>query len=72
MLDHLGEEEAAAAIVGAIERALAEGPPHPDIGGKADTVDSARRSREWVRLSGTRSRSVNVWSWPGLSHGCPV
>jgi tartrate dehydrogenase/decarboxylase/D-malate dehydrogenase len=39
MLEHLGETEAAAAIVGAIEKVLAD--PRiltPDMGGKADTV----------------------------------
>ncbi len=40
MLEHLGHPEAAAAVVGAIERLLAEGGPRtPDIGGQASTGD---------------------------------
>ena len=40
MLDHLGQAEAAAAIVTAIERVLAQGEPHtPDLGGTAGTGD---------------------------------
>lgn len=37
MLDHLGEGEAAAAILRAIERVLAEGPRTRDLGGQAGT-----------------------------------
>jgi tartrate dehydrogenase/decarboxylase/D-malate dehydrogenase len=41
MLEHLGHADAAAAIVAAIERVLADpsAPRTPDIGGKATTVD---------------------------------
>ncbi|MEA2866663.1 MAG: tartrate dehydrogenase/decarboxylase / D-malate dehydrogenase [Bradyrhizobium sp.] len=39
MLDHLGHPEVAAAIVGAIERVLLEGPHNPDLGGTASTED---------------------------------
>ena len=41
MLEHLGHGDAAAAIVGAIERVLAEpsAPRTPDIGGRATTVE---------------------------------
>jgi tartrate dehydrogenase/decarboxylase/D-malate dehydrogenase len=41
MLEHLGHAEAAAAIVGAIERVLADpgAPRTPEIGGKASTTD---------------------------------
>jgi tartrate dehydrogenase/decarboxylase/D-malate dehydrogenase len=39
MLDHLGEPEAAAAIVRAIERVLVAGPRTRDIGGTANTVE---------------------------------
>src|SRR5713101_4487960 len=39
MLDHLGHPEAAAAVMGAIEIVLAEGPRTPDMGGKATTVE---------------------------------
>ena len=39
MLEHLGEKEAAAAIVGAIEHVLAERKLRTrDLGGNADTV----------------------------------
>jgi len=39
MLEHLGQKDAANAIVGAIERVLIDGPRTPDIGGKAKTQD---------------------------------
>ena len=39
MLDHLGFPEAAAAVVGAIERVLTSGPRTRDIGGTASTVE---------------------------------
>jgi tartrate dehydrogenase/decarboxylase / D-malate dehydrogenase len=40
MLEHLGEEDAATEIVGAIERSLAGGGPRtPDLGGTATTAD---------------------------------
>ncbi|NQU70447.1 MAG: tartrate dehydrogenase, partial [Rhodospirillales bacterium] len=40
MLEHLGEDEAAAAIVAAIEGLLREdGPKTGDLGGKATTVE---------------------------------
>jgi tartrate dehydrogenase/decarboxylase/D-malate dehydrogenase len=41
MLDHLGHADAAAAIVGAIERILADpkAPRTPDIGGRASTIE---------------------------------
>lgn len=41
MLEHLGEEEAAAAIVGAIERCLQDGIKTKDLGGSASTQDVA-------------------------------
>ena len=37
MLEHLGHKDAAAAVVGAIETVLTEGPRTPDIGGRAST-----------------------------------
>ena len=37
MLEHLGHKDAAAAVVGAIETVLTEGPRTPDIGGQAST-----------------------------------
>jgi tartrate dehydrogenase/decarboxylase/D-malate dehydrogenase len=39
MLEHLGHDDAAGAIVRAIEVVLAEGPRTPDMGGNATTVD---------------------------------
>ncbi len=39
LLEHLGHAEAGAAIVGAIEGVLRDGPRTPDIGGKAGTED---------------------------------
>ncbi|MBL8672437.1 MAG: tartrate dehydrogenase [Alphaproteobacteria bacterium] len=40
MLEHLGEKDAAAAILGAVDRLLSEGGPRTrDIGGQAGTVD---------------------------------
>ncbi len=41
MLEHLGHPDAAAAVVGAIERVLADpsAPRTPDIGGKATTTE---------------------------------
>ncbi len=54
MLDHLGYQEAAAAIVTAIESVLAEGPQHapftPDMGGHASTEDLGRAIAETVRV----------------------
>jgi tartrate dehydrogenase/decarboxylase / D-malate dehydrogenase len=38
MLEHLGHAAAAASVMGAIERVLADGPRTPDLGGKATTV----------------------------------
>jgi len=40
MLEHLGEADAAAAVLGAIGRTLAgDGPRTPDLGGTATTAD---------------------------------
>jgi tartrate dehydrogenase/decarboxylase / D-malate dehydrogenase len=39
MLDHLGERDAANAIIHAIEKVLARGPKTRDIGGEASTDD---------------------------------
>ena len=43
MLDHLGEHEAAAAVVQAIETVLAQ-PEYrtPDLGGSADTIECGK------------------------------
>ncbi len=48
MLEHLGEKEAAAAIVGAIEEVLKNGPRTRDMGGKANTTDVGRAIAESV------------------------
>jgi tartrate dehydrogenase/decarboxylase / D-malate dehydrogenase len=42
MLEHLGEADAAAAVMQAIETVLAEGPRTPDMGGTATTADVGR------------------------------
>ena len=48
MLEHLGHADAAAAVVGAIERVLADpsAPRTPDIGGKATTAEVGRAIAE--------------------------
>lgn len=43
MLDHLGEAEAAAAVMAAIERSLASDTKTPDLGGSAGTQDVGRQ-----------------------------
>jgi tartrate dehydrogenase/decarboxylase/D-malate dehydrogenase len=48
MLEHLGETEAAAAIVAAIETVLERGPRTRDMGGQAGTVDVGRAIAEVV------------------------
>ncbi len=39
MLEHLGHADAAAAVMRGIERALADGPRTPDLGGRATTIE---------------------------------
>lgn len=54
MLDHLGENEAAAAVMSAIERVLADGGPSltPDMGGSATTNTLGDNiTRELIRLT---------------------
>jgi len=46
MLEHLGHPDAAAAVMRGIERALAEGPRTPDLGGKATTVELGKAVAE--------------------------
>ncbi len=48
MLDHLGEREAAAAVMAAIEHVLERGPRTRDLGGEADTVTVGRAIAERV------------------------
>ena len=48
MLEHLGHAEAAAAVMRGIERALAEGPRTPDLGGKATTTELGKAIAESI------------------------
>ena len=48
MLEHLGHAEAAAAVMRGIERALAEGPRTPDLGGKATTTELSKAITELI------------------------
>jgi tartrate dehydrogenase/decarboxylase/D-malate dehydrogenase len=48
MLEHLGHPEAAAAVMGAIETVLANGPHTPDLGGKASTQELGRALAEAI------------------------
>ena len=48
MLEHLGHAEAAAAVMRGIERALAEGPRTPDLGGKATTKELGKAIAESI------------------------
>jgi tartrate dehydrogenase/decarboxylase/D-malate dehydrogenase len=49
MLDHLGEREAAAVLMAAIEQVCAAGIVTPDLGGKATTVEVARAVADALR-----------------------
>ncbi|GAC1535530.1 MAG: tartrate dehydrogenase [Myxococcales bacterium] len=49
MLDHLGHEAAAAAVLRAIETVLREGPRTRDMGGKANTVELGKAVVEALR-----------------------
>jgi len=42
MLEHLGHADAAAAVMRAIERVLAEGPRTADLGGRATTSEAGK------------------------------
>jgi tartrate dehydrogenase/decarboxylase / D-malate dehydrogenase len=48
MLDHLGEPDAACAVMRAIEEVLEQGPRTPDLGGDATTVDMGKAIAELV------------------------
>ncbi len=48
MLEHLGHADAAAAVMRGIERALADGPRTPDLGGKARTMDLGKAVAEAI------------------------
>jgi tartrate dehydrogenase/decarboxylase/D-malate dehydrogenase len=49
MLEHLGEAEAAASILKAIESILIDGPRTRDIGGKAKTTEVGQAIADAVR-----------------------
>src|SRR5258708_37544021 len=49
MLEHLGHPEAATDVVRAIERGIIDGPPTPDMKGKASTSDLGAAVAEAVR-----------------------
>ena len=51
MLEHLGHDDAAAAIMSAIDVVLTDGPRTPDMGGKASTVDVGKAVAEAVRTA---------------------
>jgi tartrate dehydrogenase/decarboxylase/D-malate dehydrogenase len=51
MLEHLGHDDAAAAVMKAIETVLAEGPRTPDMGGKATTSDVGRAIASIIEAS---------------------
>src|SRR5262249_24671920 len=53
MLEHLGHPEAAAHLMSAIERVLAEGPRTADLGGDARTSDIGKAIIEMVSESAT-------------------
>jgi tartrate dehydrogenase/decarboxylase/D-malate dehydrogenase len=42
MLEHLGQPAAAASVMRAIQKVVAEGPTTPDLGGKASTTDMGK------------------------------
>ncbi len=46
MLEHLGEADAAAAVMSSIETVLESGPRTPDLGGKASTTDMGKAIAE--------------------------
>jgi len=46
MLEHLGQPAAAASVMRAIQKVVAEGPTTPDLGGKASTVDMGKAIAE--------------------------
>jgi tartrate dehydrogenase/decarboxylase/D-malate dehydrogenase len=48
MLDHLGEPEAAAAIIRAIEKVVQHGPRTCDFGGTATTIEVGRAIAEAI------------------------
>jgi tartrate dehydrogenase/decarboxylase/D-malate dehydrogenase len=48
MLEHLGEVDAAAAVVRAVERVLEQGPRTRDIGGEASTEEVSKAIAEAV------------------------
>ena len=70
MLEHLGEKQAAAAIVAAIERTLGERTLRTsDLGGNADTTPAARRSRRWWSRGHLSSVAIPVRE---AARACPA
>lgn len=57
MLDHLGQSEAAAAIMDAIEAVLQGGPRTPDMGGSASTEDVGKAIAAAIRPSAVISEN---------------
>jgi tartrate dehydrogenase/decarboxylase/D-malate dehydrogenase len=49
MLEHVGEPDAAASVLKAIERVLVDGPRTRDMGGKAKTIEVGQAIAEAVR-----------------------
>ena len=49
MLEHLGHQDAADAIVEAIQVVLDDGPRTPDLGGKASTQEMGKAIEEALR-----------------------
>jgi tartrate dehydrogenase/decarboxylase/D-malate dehydrogenase len=49
MLEHLGEPDAAASVLKAIETILVDGPRTRDMGGKAETIEVGQAIAEAVR-----------------------
>lgn len=54
MLDHLGQPEAAASVVRAIEEVVQHGPRTRDLGGTASTVEVGRAIAEAVARTAAR------------------
>jgi tartrate dehydrogenase/decarboxylase/D-malate dehydrogenase len=55
MLEHLGQAQAAADVVRAIERVIVEGPHTPDMKGKASTMEVGAAVADAVRGASKRA-----------------
>jgi tartrate dehydrogenase/decarboxylase/D-malate dehydrogenase len=60
MLEHLGHAGAAADIVRAIERVIAEGPHTPDMKGSASTAEVGAAVAQAIRAQSPSTRSARV------------